>query len=122
MTRANGAIKQLTESAIISIMREEWQKRMLRLEGVLTATVKAPGGAKKPVLGKGTKVKHKGSGLRYDVSAVMLDGDGADESVLGQVEEGASPDRAHGSITLLSPEGEEFEVSSDEADEEYEVA
>lgn len=94
---------ELTEQKLIEVMREEWDRKVLRLEKAVRAFMKTPEG-EKFLVGAGTKVKHSGSGLLYTVSAV---------------------DKGRNEVVLRTPQGEEFVVAGDEFEgesPEYELA
>jgi hypothetical protein len=90
---------QLTEQKLIELMREEWDRKVLQLEKSLNAFMRTPEG-EKLVVGSGTKIKHKGSGLLYTVAAV---------------------DKGRNILTLRTPDGAEFDITGEELENEYEV-
>lgn len=81
------------------MMREEWSRRVHRLEEDMRVFMRVPGSdVSKPIIGDETKLWHKGSRLMYTVDDINLD----------PVE-----------LVLRTPEGKPFTVDEDEVEAEY---
>ena len=63
---------ELNEQRVLEIMREEWGRRILRLEKAVKAFMDTPEG-EKFIFKPGNKVKHVGSKLLYTIVAVQPD-------------------------------------------------
>lgn len=89
---------KLTEQEIISLIREEWDRKVTTItEGLkLAAQVK---GEKQPLIAPELKIVHKASGIRYTVDSVSMR-----------------------NAVLRNPEGEKFVVDEKELNSEYEIA
>ena len=95
-------MKNLTESDVIRIMREEWETKIRKIAEDVDLTLKAKVGDKnkeKVVVSDELKVVHKKSGIRYTIDSV-------------------SPK----DCVLRTPEGKTFLVSANELEKEYELA
>jgi hypothetical protein len=93
-------MKNLTESDIIRIFREEWELKVNRLSEEIDVTLKAKVGGKeeKQVISPELKILHKKSGIRYTVDSV-------------------SPK----DCVLRTPEGKTFLVDAETLEREYEL-
>ncbi len=90
---------KLTEKKIISLLREQYEKKLHVVENSLNAFLNELDAVqKKGVIGIDTKVRHKGSRLLYTIEEI-----GPNE------------------IILLTPTGNTFTVSDKEFTEEYEL-
>jgi hypothetical protein len=71
-------IRKLTESDVVRIFREEWEAKMRKMsEGPdIDFSMKLPGknSQESILISRGTKVKHKETGIRYTVTNVNEDG------------------------------------------------
>ena len=95
-------MKNLTESDVIRIMREEWETKIRKIAEDVDLTLKSKVGDKnkeKIVVSDELKVVHKKSGIRYTIDSV-------------------SPK----DCVLRTPEGKTFLVSANELEKEYELA
>jgi hypothetical protein len=95
-------MKNLTESDIIRIMREEWETKIQKIAEDVDLALKAKIGDKKKekiVVSDELKVVHKKSGIRYTIDSV-------------------SPK----DCVLRTPEGKTFLVDTNELEKEYELA
>lgn len=95
-------MKNLTESDIIRIMREEWETKIQKIAEDVDLALKAKVGDKKKekiVVSDELKVVHKKSGIRYTIDSV-------------------SPK----DCVLRTPEGKTFLVDTNELEKEYELA
>jgi len=93
-------MKNLTESDIIRIFREEWELKVNRLSEEIDVALKAKVGGKeeKHVISPELKILHKKSGIRYTVDSV-------------------SPK----DCVLRTPEGKTFLVDAETLESEYEL-
>lgn len=88
---------QLTEQKLVSIIREEWNNKLLQLEKSLSTFMKVDG-SQKGIISPETKVRHKGSQLLYTIHEVLPD-----------------------EMVLRTPEGKLFTVDEKEFSEEYDI-
>lgn len=93
-------MKNLTEGVVVSLFREEYQKRKtnlsVALENFLGISVESD---KEGLISTDTKVKHKETGLLYTVDQVEPD-----------------------VIVLKTPNGELFSVDSEDFQEKYVIS
>jgi hypothetical protein len=91
-------VQKLTESDVIRIMREEWNKKLAALSEDVDAalTAKTKSGDEITVASPELKVRHKKSGIRYTITSV-----GPRDCI------------------LRTPEGDTFLVDADEMEREY---
>jgi hypothetical protein len=89
--------KFLSKELIISIIKEQWQKRINEAEKIdVFGTISKDG--KKNLLSPGLRVTHKESGIKYDIEAV-----------------------GNASVVLSTPEGKQFKVDNETLQKEYEI-
>jgi len=93
-------MKSLTETDVLRIMREEWNKKVSNLsEAVEVAmTTKVGKSGDQPIIAPELKVLHKKSGIRYTVDSV-----------------------GPKDIILRTPEDDTFLVDADQLEKEYEL-
>jgi len=93
-------MKTLTESDVLRIMREEWDKKIAQLSETIDVvmTAKVGKGKKETVISPELKVLHKKSGIRYTVDSV-----------------------GPKDIILRTPEGETFLIDAKTLEDEYEL-
>src|SRR5690606_3738778 len=95
-TRA-ARVKQLTDSEILKVMREEWDRKVnTLLENANVPFEATIDGVKKPVISAELKIIHKKSGLKYTVDSV-----------------------SQYDVVLRNPEGKKFRLDRDELESEY---
>jgi hypothetical protein len=96
-------MRTLKDEDIVRLMREEWRAGIAALNEQIDMVMDAPvdkagkGGAE-PVLAPELKVRHKKSQIRYTVSSVGRD-----------------------DVILRTPEGEDFLVSKETFEDEYQL-
>ena len=94
-------MRELKETDVVHILREEWDNRVKTLQEALGLDIQADtkAGEESPLLvSDGLKVRHIKSGLLYTVASV-------------------SPR----DVVLTTPEGEEFLVSAEELENSYQL-
>jgi len=92
-------VKPLTEADVLRVMREEWQKKVDALAEQIDMVMQSKvGHDPKDVLSPELKVKHKESQIRYTIDSV-----GPRDCI------------------LRTPEGEQFLVSKEALESEYEL-
>jgi hypothetical protein len=92
-------MKPLTEADVLRVMREEWSKEIARLsEQIDMVMVSKVGNKEGDVLSPELKVKHKDSQIRYTIDSV-----------------------GPRDIILRTPEGEQFLVTKETLENEYEL-
>lgn len=95
-------MKNLKEADVLRIMREEWKRKISLLSEDKTdidVKIKFKKGTEKIVISKDLKVVHAESGIRYTIDSV-------------------SPSE----IILKTPEGEKFNITPKDLEDDYEVA
>lgn len=88
----------LSEAQILTIMREEYEKRLEELEGQIDSFMKAPSAGKNGIISAETKVKHKGSQILYTVHGFSLN---------------------RKWVILRTPEGKLMKIPGDQFEKEY---
>ncbi len=88
------SMKQLTESDVLRIMREEWDGKVQRLREEVGLVMKDD-----PVVSPELKIHHKKSGILYTVDSV-----------------------GPRDVILRTPEGEKFIIDNEELEKDYELA
>lgn len=91
-------MKKLTESDVIGLMRETWEKKINALVNELDTQFKQHDGEKKTAVSQGLKVRHDESGLLYTVDSIGVK-----------------------DVVLINPDGERITVSLQELDKNYRV-
>lgn len=94
-------MKNLTETDVIRVMREEWDRRIAALSETVDIAVNSKvgdGKGEQPILSPELKVMHKKSGIRYTIVSV-----------------------GPRDIILKTPEGNDFIVDAPHLEDEYEL-
>lgn len=92
-------MKNLTESDIVQIIREEWGLKVKKFYESVDAVITGKVDGKEALLiSQGLKVRHKKTQLLYTVAKV----------------------EAH-DVILKTPEGKMFSISKDELEKDYEI-
>lgn len=91
--------KTLTDTDVLRIIKEEWEKLISEVDGELDVLFKPKKGTSEiDVISPELKVMHKKSGFRYTVDATSTN-----------------------TVTLRTPEGDHLDVTHDEFENDYQL-
>lgn len=94
-------MKTLKDEDVVRVMREEWNKRVDRLNEEVELTmgaIKSKNEPANPLITPELKVLHKSSGIRYTVDSV-----------------------SHKDLILRTPEGEKFLIDGETLERDYQL-